>query len=70
MFSFFLFVSPRKGAQTGEQQADDRRGPFSRKYRSLTSANPAHYSRLSLAVCTDDCALFRFHAFIHVWVDL
>lgn len=50
MCFLLLFVSPRKGTQTGEQQADDdRRGPFSRKYRSLTSANPPHYSQSSLA---------------------
>lgn len=50
VFFLLLFVSPRKGTQTGEQQADDdRRGPFSRKYRSLTSANPPHYSQSSLA---------------------
>lgn len=48
----FLFVSLRNGAQTGEQQADnDRRGPFSRKSRCLTNANPPHYSQRSLANC-------------------
>lgn len=70
----FLFISLRNGAQTGEQQADDdRRGPFSRKSRSLTNANPPHYSQTSLAGSFPQqyrwlCTFIFMHLFMLGWI--